>query len=61
MKMSIELTFKLRSSSAYTILEFEPKGLDGFLNQLIVRWILENGWKTKILITNLPKYLTSHA
>lgn len=55
------VTFKLRNLGDSTLLAFEHKGFDGFLNQLIVKRILANGWKTKILVSQLPKYLADHA
>lgn len=54
------VTFSLHNRGTSTLLEFEHKGFEGFLNQLIVKRILSNGWKTKILVDHLPKYLTAH-
>ena len=40
-----------------TRLDFEHDGFTGFLNGVIVRKILANGWTNKILTVYLPKYL----
>ena len=53
-----KVTFKLkRAGTTKTIVEFEHSGFEGLLNQLIIRRILANGWKTKILVNYLPTYL----
>ena len=54
------VTFKLTANGNQTILDFEHSGFEGLLNRIIVRKILANGWKTKILVKFLPKYLKTH-
>lgn len=51
------VTFNLKRKGTQTILDFEHGGFEGFLNKMIVRRILSNGWKTKILVEYLPNYL----
>lgn len=41
-----------------TKLDFEHTGFEGFVNSVLVRRILANGWKNKILTVYLPKYLS---
>ena len=53
-----QVTFRLKPDGDKTILNFEHTGFEGFLNKLIVRRILANGWKTKILVNLLPQYLS---
>ena len=53
------VTFKLTPiDEQSTRLDFEHSGFDGLFNRLIVRNILSNGWKNKILTVNLPQYLS---
>ena len=52
-----KVSFRLKKSGSKTILYFEHNGFEGFLNRVIVRKILSNGWKTKILPSLLQKYL----
>jgi len=52
-----KVSFKLKELESKTILEFEHSGFEGLLNKIIVRKILSNGWKTKILPVLLRKYL----
>tara|TARA_R110002051_G_scaffold219450_2_gene283486 strand:+ start:2378 stop:2794 length:417 start_codon:yes stop_codon:yes gene_type:complete len=52
------VTFKLTDLNGKTKLDFEHKGFNGLLNRLVVRKILSNGWKNKILTILLPKYLS---
>ena len=40
-----------------TRLQFEHRGFEGLINKLIIRRILANGWKSKILTNYLPEYL----
>ena len=54
------VTFKLRAKGQQTILDFEHSGFEGLMNRIIVRKILANGWKTKILVKFLPNYLREH-
>ena len=51
------VSFRLEQSGDNTILHFKHSGFEGFLNKLIVKKILANGWKTKILPILLQKYL----
>lgn len=53
------VTFKLDQKDGKTILDFEHSGFEGFVNSVIVRRILSNGWKKKILAVNLPQYLSN--
>lgn len=52
------VTFKLTQLDNKTRLDFKHSGFEGFVNSLIVRKILSNGWKKKILSIQLPKYLS---
>ncbi len=52
------VSFRLEAVGEKTKLTFEHKGFSGFLNKLIVRKILENGWKKKILVRQLPEFLS---
>jgi len=52
-----KVTFKLTEQGSKTKLDFEHSGFQGFVNSVIVRKILSNGWKKKILIIQLQKYL----
>lgn len=52
-----KVTFKLQEEGDHTILYFEHSGFKGLLNKVIVKKILSNGWKTKILPSSLKKYL----
>ncbi|MBO6515275.1 MAG: SRPBCC domain-containing protein [Bacteroidia bacterium] len=49
--------FQLQPKGGKTVLHFEHSGFNGFMNQLLVRRILSNGWKTKILPKLLLKFL----
>lgn len=49
--------FKLEANGEQTVLHFEHSGFEGFFNKLIVKRILATGWKTKILVKQLPNYL----
>jgi uncharacterized protein YndB with AHSA1/START domain len=52
------VTFKLTAvTQDQTRLDFEHSGFEGFINNLIVKRILANGWKSKILKVQLLKYL----
>lgn len=53
-----KVSFRLQENENKTILYFEHSGFEGFINKLIVRKILSNGWKTKILPSLLKNYLT---
>ena len=53
------VTFKLLPENGKTRLDFEHSGFEGLVNSLIVRKILSNGWKKKILSVQLPNYLSS--
>ncbi|NND07487.1 MAG: SRPBCC domain-containing protein [Saprospiraceae bacterium] len=53
-----KVTFTLKSiDERNTELLFEHSGFDGLLNAIIVRKILANGWRCRILTVALPKYL----
>jgi len=52
------VTFKLLPENGKTRLDFEHSGFEGLVNSLIVRKILSNGWKKKILSVQLPNYLS---
>ncbi len=52
------VTFKLTQLGKKTRLDFEHKGFEGFVNNIIVKKILSNGWKKKILTVQLLKYLS---
>lgn len=52
-----KVTFRLTPENNGTRLDFEHSDFEGFLNQLIVRRILANGWLKKILAVNLIQYL----
>ncbi|GMN08555.1 SRPBCC domain-containing protein [Croceitalea sp. MTPC5] len=52
------VTFKLTQPGEKTRLDFEHKGFEGFVNNIIVKKILSNGWKKKILTVQLLKYLS---
>jgi len=55
------VSFKLKPDGDNgTLLQFEHSGFEGFFNNLIVRRILLNGWRSKILTKLLPKYLKEH-
>ena len=49
--------FRLKELNNKTVLEFEHKGFVGLFNKIMVRKILSNGWKSKILPASLLKYL----
>lgn len=51
------VTFKLSEENGQTRLDFEHTGFEGFVNSIIVRKILANGWKKKILAVQLPQFL----
>lgn len=51
------VSFSLEADGAKTRLSFKHSGFKGFMNKLIVRKILENGWNKKILVKQLPQYL----
>ena len=51
------VTFKLSAEKSKTRLDFEHSGFEGFVNSVIVKKILSNGWK-KILSNQLPKHLS---
>ena len=53
------VTFKLTPEGDKTRLDFEHSGFEGFVNSVIIRRILSNGWKKKILVIQLPKYLST--
>ena len=53
------VTFKLLPENGKTRLDFEHSGFEGLVNSIIVRKILSNGWKKKILSVQLPNYLSS--
>lgn len=55
-----KVVFRLTSENGKTRLDFEHSGFEGFLNKLIVRRILSNGWKSKILTILLPKFLSKN-
>lgn len=52
------VTFKLSKEGAGTKLDFEHRGFEGLLNRIIVKKILSNGWKKKILTVLLPQHLS---
>lgn len=52
------VTFKLSAENSKTRLDFEHTGFKGLVNSVIVKKILSNGWKKKILMVQLPKYLS---
>lgn len=52
------VTFRLKAEGNQTVLDFEHSGFKGLLNRIIVHKILSNGWKKKILVQQLPNYLT---
>ncbi len=53
-----KVTFKIKElPNNRTLLDFEHSGFEGFVNNVIVKRILANGWKNKILTKYLPKYL----
>ena len=54
------VTFKLTAKGNQTILDFEHSGFEGLINRIIIRKILANGWKSKILVKLLPNYLKAH-
>lgn len=54
------VTFKLKADGPNTIVDFEHSGFEGLLNKIIIRRLLANGWKSKILVKQLPKYLANH-
>ena len=51
------VSFRLRAVGDHTELVFEHRGFEGFFNTLVVRNLLANGWKKKILRIQLPNYL----
>lgn len=54
-----KVTFRIQAlPNNRTSLDFEHTGFVGFVNGFIVRGILSNGWKKKILAEFLPKYLS---
>lgn len=53
-----KVVFRLSADGEKTRLDFEHGGFEGLLNGIIVRKILANGWKKKILTVALPKYLS---
>ncbi|MEL6556594.1 MAG: SRPBCC domain-containing protein [Bacteroidota bacterium] len=53
-----KVSFRLEKNGDGTTLQFEHSGFQGFFNKLVVKKILSNGWKTKILVKLLPKYLS---
>lgn len=52
-----KVSFRLSEKGNKTILNFRHSGFNGLLNKVIVRRILSNGWKTKILPILLQKHL----
>jgi len=52
------VTFKLVPQGNQTRLDFEHSGFEGLINSLLVKRILSNGWKNKILSIQLQKYLS---
>lgn len=55
-----KVTFRLKADGPNTILDFEHSGFEGLLNKMIIRRLLASGWKGKILVKLLPKYLANH-
>lgn len=51
------VSFYLRAVGEHTELTFEHRGFEGFFNTLVVRRLLADGWKRKILTVRLPNYL----
>lgn len=55
------VSFKLMPNGQdKTILYFEHSGFEGLFNNLLIKRILLNGWKSKILTKLLPKYLSGN-
>lgn len=52
------VTFKLTPENNSTQLDFEHSGFEGLVENVMVRKILEKGWKNKILTQKLVKYLS---
>lgn len=52
------VTFRLKEEGSMTRLDFEHKGFEGFLAKVMVKRIIEKGWKKTILTKNLVKYLS---
>lgn len=52
------VTFRLTTQGDRTRLDFEHSGFEGFFSSVIVRRILANGWKKKILGILLPQHLS---
>lgn len=55
-----KVIFNLTEDGDKITLDFEHNGFKGLINQLIICKILSNGWKTKILVSLLPNYLSTH-
>jgi uncharacterized protein YndB with AHSA1/START domain len=51
------VNFRLEKRGSKTKLYFEHSGFEGLLNRIIIKKLLSNGWKTKILPLLLKKYL----
>lgn len=51
------VSFELESTDGKTKLKFEHSGFEGFFNKVMVSKILANGWLSKILTVQLPKFL----
>ena len=51
------VSFRLQAVEEHTQLTFEHQGFEGLFNALVVRRLLANGWKKKILTIQLPNYL----
>ncbi|WP_298546502.1 SRPBCC domain-containing protein [uncultured Aquimarina sp.] len=53
------VSFTLTPQNQQTRLDFEHSGFEGLVNNFIVKKILSNGWRNKILTIQLPKYLSN--
>ena len=53
------VSFQLIEKGEKTLLKFEHSGFEGVVNNMIVKRILSNGWKKKILAIQLLHYLKS--
>ncbi|MEO0470759.1 MAG: SRPBCC domain-containing protein [Bacteroidota bacterium] len=52
------VSFELTAKGDKTRLDFVHSGFEGLMNRLIVRNILGNGWKHRILVKFLPQFLS---
>lgn len=52
------VNFRLTSEGDKTRLDFEHTGFNGFLANVMVKRIMEKGWKNKILTKRLVNYLS---